>query len=248
MRKLFQKTDPTLEPMREAQPRVNLRPVSALPTGTESNPYLEARREWNERYGTYILQASNWRKIALLCGVTSLACVGGLAWISTQTKVVPYVVQVDKLGETRAAGFADEAQPVDQRIIKYSLGNFITWWRALTPDRVVERDNINRLYAMVASGSAAATKLNEQFRAKNPFKEAEKYTVTVQLLTLLPISGQTWQVEWSETYRDLRGDLQKKIRFRATVSVSLAVPTTEEEVSANPLGVFVYDFNFTQQI
>jgi type IV secretion system protein VirB5 len=253
MRKLFNKDiqpiEPVLEPMRSSQPRVA--PAANVPSVSperETNPYLEARREWNERYGTYILQASNWRKIALLCGITSLACVGSLAYISTQSRVVPYVVQVDKLGEARAAGFAEQAQQVDTRVIKYALGNFVTWWRSLTPDRVVQRDYINKLYAMLPADAPAVTKLNEQFRTKSPFKEAEQYTATVQLVALLPISGQTWQVEWIETYRDLRGDLQKKIRFKATVTVNIAAPTTEGEVTSNPLGVFVWDFNFTQQI
>ncbi|HVZ42787.1 MAG TPA: VirB8/TrbF family protein [Ramlibacter sp.] len=253
MKNLFKKDieaiERVLEPMRKAQPRVGLAAgASAEPGERDTNPYLEARREWNERYGTYIIQASNWRKIALLCGITALSSVGGLAYIATQTKVVPYVVQVDRLGEAQAAGFAEQAQPVDPRVIRYALGNFVTWWRSLTPDRVVHKQNIQKLYAMVPVGSPAVTKLNEQFRAKSPFKEAEESSATVQLLALLPISGQTWQVEWMETHRDPRGELLKKIRFKATVTVNLSAPTTEGEVTSNPLGVFVRDFNFTQQI
>lgn len=254
MRKLFKRdaqgVEPVLEPMRDWQPKGGVRAAEATTVAAEreTNPYLEARREWNERYGTYIIQASNWRKIALLSGITALSCVGGLAYIATQTRVVPYVVQVDKLGETRAAGFAEQAQPVDARVIKYALGNFVTWWRTITPDRVVHKDNIVKLYAMLPADSPAVNKLNEQFRARSPFKDAEQGSVSVQLIALLPISGKTWQVEWIETYRETRGELQKKIRFKATVTVSIAPPTSEGEVSSNPLGVFVWDFNYTQQI
>ena len=38
------------------------------------SPYLNARREWNERYGDYIQQAKTWRivgLIGLLIGVIS---------------------------------------------------------------------------------------------------------------------------------------------------------------------------------
>ena len=222
--------------------------AASVAAPAEPNPYVEARREWNERYGSYIAQAAHWRLAALISGFTALACVAGLAWIGAQSRIVPYVVEVDKLGEVRAAGVADTAQAVDPRVIKYALGNFITWWRSLTTDRVVQKDAIRRLYAMLPVDSAALKKLNEQYRATNPFKEAEQQTRSVQLTAVLPISGQTWQVEWTETIRDTRGEMQTAVRYKATLIVSISPPTSEGEVSVNPLGVYVSDVNWTQEI
>ena len=37
------------------------------------NPYLAARREWDERYGDHIVRARNWRTMAALCGVIALS-------------------------------------------------------------------------------------------------------------------------------------------------------------------------------
>ena len=34
------------------------------------NPYLAARREWDERYGDLITRASNWRTLAVICALT----------------------------------------------------------------------------------------------------------------------------------------------------------------------------------
>ena len=70
----------------------------ASPTRSPENPYIAARQEWTERYGSYIRAATAWR----IVGITSL----GLALISTsyalyqstQVKLVPYIVEVDKLG------------------------------------------------------------------------------------------------------------------------------------------------------
>ena len=39
------------------------------------NPYLDARREWNERYGSYINQAKNWRLTSLISMLISLVAV-----------------------------------------------------------------------------------------------------------------------------------------------------------------------------
>jgi len=45
------------------------------------NPYLDGRREWNERYGSYIKQASAWRLVAILTTIVSLFAVGGVVYI-----------------------------------------------------------------------------------------------------------------------------------------------------------------------
>ena len=84
-----------------------------VPVHGETNPYVEARREWNERYGDYIQQAHHWRTMAIICGLVALICVFGMAYIGAQNKIVPYVVEVDKLGEAAAVARADRPAAVD---------------------------------------------------------------------------------------------------------------------------------------
>lgn len=45
------------------------KPESKQETRTE-NPYLAARREWDERYGNLITRERNWRIMALVCSLT----------------------------------------------------------------------------------------------------------------------------------------------------------------------------------
>ena len=75
----------------------------------DSNPYIEARREWNDRY-LDLVRARRWWQITavaelLLMGVLS----GGLVALSLQHKTVPYVVEVDALGAATAVKLADAA-------------------------------------------------------------------------------------------------------------------------------------------
>jgi type IV secretory pathway TrbF-like protein len=67
--------------------------------GGADSPYLSARREWNERYGDYIARARNWRWAAFAALAVSLVLAIGVVWEAAQSKVVPYVVEVDKLGD-----------------------------------------------------------------------------------------------------------------------------------------------------
>lgn len=85
------------------------------------NPYLSARREWNERYGDYIVQARNWRGAAFAALAIAAVLAVGVVWQAAQSKVVPYVVQIDKLGDAVAVARADRAAPADARVVKAQL-------------------------------------------------------------------------------------------------------------------------------
>ena len=65
-------------------------------------PYQRAGQVWDERIGSARVQARNWRLIAFGGLALSTAMSGGLLWQSMQSRVVPYIVEVDALGEARA--------------------------------------------------------------------------------------------------------------------------------------------------
>ena len=53
------------------------------------NPYLAARREWDERYGDLITRARNWRMAAFLALGVAVIETGGMVAHSMRSKVVP---------------------------------------------------------------------------------------------------------------------------------------------------------------
>src|SRR3954468_12705440 len=80
------------------------------------NPYLAARREWDERYGDQIVRARNWRTMAALCGAIALLETVGLLWMSSHSRVLPFVVLIDNIGRPVASGFAEQANVNDDRV------------------------------------------------------------------------------------------------------------------------------------
>jgi type IV secretion system protein VirB5 len=101
---------------------------------------------------------------------------------------------------------------------------------------------------MLPSGSIALGKLNDHFKAHNPFLLADKESVAVAVTNLLPLSDKTWQVEWLETTRDQRGAVQSAARMRASIIVGIRPPTEENLIVINPLGVYITDLNWSQQL
>ena len=63
-----------------------------------ANPYVEARREWDERYADLVLGKRNWQIAAGGLLVLSLILASGMVWLISRSRYIPYVVEVDKLG------------------------------------------------------------------------------------------------------------------------------------------------------
>lgn len=214
-------------------------PSGTLHSVTEYNPYLAARREWDERYGEFVTRARNWRTVALLTSSIALLSVAGLLWMSARSRVVPFVVLLDSLGRPVASGIADQAAGVGGGVERAEIFKWVEDLRTVTPDGIAQRKAIDRVYAHIASGSHAQTFISEFYRNDPPFKRAQTDIVAVEVNSVLPTSDRTFEVEWVETTRDLYGKVKAADRFKGSFSVAINPPTEERQIRTNPLGIYV---------
>ena len=198
-----------------------LEPAIAVDTAGEENPYLSARREWNERYGDYIARARSWRWAAMGALAVALVLAIGVAWQAAQSKVVPYVVEVDKLGQAVAVARADRAAPADVRVVKAQLAAWIVDVRSISSDPLAQKSALSHAYALTAA--TATTFLNDYYRDHSPFGQPR--TVAVSVDAVLPISQQTYQLQWSEDARDLQGRDLATTHWLASVTVAFDPPS-----------------------
>jgi type IV secretory pathway TrbF-like protein len=203
------------------------------------NPYLAARREWDERYGHLIARERNWRLMALLCALTSLLTVAGLVYLSARTHIVPFVVAMDSLGRPVAAGPAEQTTTADDRIKRATLYTWLENLRLVTSDGVAQRKSIDRVYAYVASGSQAQAFISDFYRGDPPQKRAQTETASIEVQSVLPTSDRTFEIEWAETTRDLYGTVTQRARWKAAFTIALNPPTDEATARVNPLGIYV---------
>ena len=220
---------------------------------TSANPYLNARRVWNAHEGDILSSRQTWQIIGILSLLIALSSVGGIIYIGQQSKFIPYVVQVDKLGQAATAGFADKAAPVDTRIIQTMLAAFIADARIVTPDVAVQRAAIFRVYAFLDRNAPGALKMNEWLNAngETPFTRAAKEVVHTEITSVLQQSPESWQIDWLEYVRERDGALKSTTRMRALVAVAIEPPsagTDEEQIRRNPLGMYVKDFSWAKQL
>lgn len=212
----------------------------------ETNPYLDAKREWLERYGNYISQKRNWQIIAVLSVIISLICVIFLGYSTTQNKLIPYVIEVDKLGNTSKIGIVQNIDLKNPNVIKYSLNTFVYSWRSVWGNVETQRKFIFDAYAYLEPNSKAFNFINEEYREKNPFKQTSKENVRVKVKSIVPQNADTWQVEWEEEVRNLKEEIISQITYRGFFQVKQIVPTSEEQILKNPLGIFIFDLNYAK--
>jgi len=126
-------------------------------TPEPETPYQRAGQVWDVRIGSARAQARNWRLVAFGGLLLSTALSGGLLWQSMQSRVVPYVVEVDELGEARAIAPAEaQYRPTDPQIA-WHLGRFVANVRGVSLDPVLMRQNWLSAYDFVTDRGASSS-------------------------------------------------------------------------------------------
>ena len=70
-------------------------------TPEPETPYQRAAQIWDDRIGSARVQARNWRLMAFGCLILSAGFAAALVWQSARGTIVPWVVQVDNLGQAQ---------------------------------------------------------------------------------------------------------------------------------------------------
>ena len=216
------------------------------------NPYLDARREWNERYGSYISRARAWQLIGFLSLLLGLAGVAGIIYFASQNKLIPYVVQVDSQGAVQAVSSVQaQVIPPDlmSNIERYQVAQFIQDVRSVSPDTAVEKLAIDRAFTHLSAAYPANDAVSEWFKANHPFKRAATETVAVAIKQVIALSAKTFRVEWVETARSRKpGQVPVETSMTATVSFMNGGKVTEQNLLHNPTGLFITDLDWQKQL
>lgn len=208
-------------------------------------PYQRAAQVWDDRIGSARSQARNWRLMAFGSLALSAGLSAALVWQSLNGTIVPWVVQVDKLGAAQAVAPATaDYKPADPQIAWY-LARFIEEVRSIPADPVVVRQNWLRAYDFTTTAGAQA--LNDYARANDPFKKVGKEQISVDVSSVIRASPTSFQVAWVEKhYRD--GSLAATQRWSAIVTVAVQTPRDADTLRKNPLGIYVTAINWSKEL
>lgn len=214
-------------------------------TPAPETPYQRAGQLWDERIGSARVQAGNWRLMAFGSLLLSAGMAGGLVWQAGQSRIKPYVVEVDRLGEARALAPADQDyRPTDPQIA-WQLSHFIQNVRGISLDPVLIRRAWLEAYDFTTERGALA--LGDYARSRQPFARLGERTMSVQVVSILRASDHSFQVKWIES-EYARGAHASTARWTAILTLVTRPPRSADALRRNPLGIYVDALSWSRDV
>lgn len=214
-------------------------------TPEPETPYQKAAQVWDDRIGSARVQAKNWRYMAFGSLILSASFAGALVIQSARGTVVPWVVQVDKLGQAQSIAPATaDYRPTDPQIA-WHLARFIEQVRSIPADPIIVRQNWLRAYEWTTDRGAGA--LNDYARTNDPFTKVGRQQIAVDVSSVIRASPDSFRVAWTERHFE-NGALARTERWTAILTITLQPPRDAERLKANPLGIYVNAINWSREM
>ena len=210
-----------------------------------SDPFLAGRTEAAERYGYLSRNAAQRRRISLALLLCCVACVGMVIVIAGRVTVVPYIVQVDGHGYEIAVEPVAPSR-IDARLVIAHVGRYVWSMKTVFADPEAQLHLMNFVYSTTPTSTGAEKKYQEYYNSNNPIRIGESETVSVTVNSVLSLSPDTWQAEWTEERYTVGGDKVNTKHYRGIFTTAIVTPRAMQDVLKNPLGIFIVDFNFSE--
>ena len=221
------------------------------PSGYAESPYLRAKEEWDNRIGSTVVQAKNWRLACFGALSLSLLLSAGLIFQATQAKVIPVIVGIDKArGEPVVIGRAGE-RPYEPQLqeVKFFLSHFISLVRTVPKDPVLVKQNWRKAYAFLRQDAANLLNDITNKDEDSPLKRIGDQTQSIQVLSIVQVpGGDSFQARWEETVYASNGNVEKHYIMNGVFTVTLDPPKDELSLSQNPLGLFIQSFQWNREL
>ena len=95
----------------------------------------------------------------------------------------------------------------------------------------------------------AANKMNVQLQNENPLERFGKETVQVKIGSMLAMTdgSSSYQIRWTEEHYDIASGKKTSMPMSGIFTIRLQPPKQQQDLEINPLGIFIADFNWTQE-
>ena len=191
------------------------------------------------------MQAKNWRLMAFGSLILSAGFATALVVQSARGTIVPWVVQVDRLGQAQAVAPAEaDYRPTDPQIA-FHLARFIEQVRSIPADAIIVRQNWLRAYDFTTDRGAMA--LNDYARSNDPFTRVGRQQVAVDVSSVIRASPSSFRVAWTER-RYVDAALASTEHWTAILGVVIRPPRTADEIRRNPLGIYVHSLDWSKEL
>ncbi len=216
----------------------------------DEHPLLNSKNIWNSKIAEMHHKFRVWQLITFIALFIALSSVAGIIHFGSKAKYIPYIVEVNKLGETVVIKPMEVGTIKDTRIIRAKVAEFINGLRIVTFDNTLQRTIIFKVYSSLRKGEPAINKVNQYYgdEKTNPFERSKEVTVDIQILSLVANTDTTYQVDWTEKVYNKMGTMIDVKTYRSLITIYLVETTNDniDDLIKNPLGIFIRDFNISE--
>lgn len=203
-----------------------------------TDPYIKARKEYDEITHNINASKQNWQRIAFALGFALIISITSNIFTIGRAHMIPYIVQVDNVGRALAMSEAKELPLNDERIIKAFTYQYIEMARSVISDPEALRKDLTQVY-QESIRSVQSNFLDGYYKENNPFDYAQnKGTKHVEMLVFLKEAENTYSVEWREIERNYDNQVLGESHYKALVTVIHIPHTNEDQYRENPLNPF----------
>jgi len=233
-----------------AKPALDSQPREMRETSAPDNRIIAARHEFANVFGDLAKGKRNWQLMAFALVAVLGLVTAAYVRLASSSRAVPYVVEVDHLGQIMDVGVAERMVTPDQRLIASQLAQFIRSIRSVLPvaAAAAQVEMIGHGYAFVAPEAAGV--LNEYFASarNDPRVLGARLTRQVNVTAVLRVpESDVWRLQWTELEHSTQpGGPTRTTAWEGYATIKVVPPTTAEAIQENPLGVFVTTINWTQ--
>ena len=211
------------------------------------HPYLSARYAFEQLFGDLARGRRSWQSIALLTVLANLVLTAGFVRVVSQHTVVPYIVELDALGEMRSVGRLG-MQEVPERAITATLKQFVHHIRTVPTDARLLNVRLRDARAHV-EGRAAETLMDALNQGREIMEGMlqrgdTRYVEEISSVLTVPGEEYLYRVAWREQVR--MGSDEYEEAYEGHFQLRLHAAETEDVLYANPLGIYVTDYTWTR--
>jgi len=209
------------------------------------NPFLAGS---DKAYADILLdkmkESQKWRQSTFAhIGLFIIALILFFVALSKQ-QTVPVLVNVMPSGESQYLGEVRQngSFNVPEAAIHYQIRTFVHNLRSVSTDYQVLYSNIDDCFQMATSNYSPI--MRSMLLNASPFELVGKLRRTVDIESILHITGRSYQINWTETVIEPQSS-PKNSKMRAVVTIRLVLPT-DATIKRNPLGIYIENFEMTE--
>lgn len=191
-----------------------------------------------------------WKTIAFLLVLFIIVLTILAAYLGSQAKTIPWVIEITEEGEATyypdAVKLLYDWEPTDTTQ-RYFLMKYVQNLRGVSLDNNVNQANVLDVYNK-SIGEASTLIQDWYYNYSNPLQRSKNEYVLIpsEDIAVTSYGDGKWKITWRETtYRRYDKSIIDDNQYEGIFSVSFYTPVTERDKRNNPIGLYITAFDIS---